>query len=154
MTMSLLTTWIRVNLLPHGFTVLVLAASLFMAACSDDDDKFGVDVEKVVGTYQVEDTAAWGDVKTYTISIKKSSQGGPNVEITNFGNIMYVPIKGLVSGNQFRIPAQTFSEKKMTITISGEGVFDADGTLEFDYVIDVDNGSLLEHACVAVKQTN
>jgi nitrogen fixation protein FixH len=142
--MSLLTTWIRVNLLPHGFTVLVLAASVFMAACSDDDDKFGADVEKAVGTYQVEDTADWGDVKTYTISIK----------ITNFGNIMYVPIKGVVSGNQFRIPAQTFSEKKMTITISGEGEFEADGTLEFDYVIDVDNGSLLEHTCVAVKQTN
>jgi nitrogen fixation protein FixH len=152
--MSLLTTWIRVNLLPHGSTVLVIVASLFMAACSDDDDKFSADVEKAVGTYLVEDTAEWGDVESYTITIKKSSAGGPHVEITNFGDIMYVPIKGVVSGNQFRIPAQTFSEKKMTITISGEGEFEADGTLEFDYVIDVDNGSLLEHTCVAVKQTN
>ncbi|MFO7257602.1 MAG: hypothetical protein DIU61_007905 [Bacteroidota bacterium] len=152
--MSLLTTWIRVNLLPHGSTVLVIVASLFMAACSDDDDKFSADVEKAVGTYLVEDTAEWGDVESYTITIKKSSAGGPHVEITNFGDIMYVPIKATITGKVFNIPAQTFSETSMTITISGEGGFEEDGTLGFQYIIEVDNGSILEHECVAVKQTN
>lgn len=153
MTMSLLTTWIRVNLLPNGFTVLVLAASIFLAACNDDEDQFAAGVEKAVGTYSVEDTAEWGEVEYYTITIKKSSEGGPYVEISNFGDIMYVPIKAMISGDKFGIPAQTFSEKTMSITISGSGSFVGD-TLEFDYTIEVDDGSILEHSCVAAKQTN
>lgn len=151
--MSLLTTWIRVNLLPNGFTALVLAASIFLAACNDDEDQFAAGVEKAVGTYSVEDTAEWGEVEYYTITIKKSSEGGPYVEISNFGDIMYVPIKAMISGDKFGIPAQTFSEKTMSITISGSGSFVGD-TLEFDYTIEVDDGSILEHSCVAAKQTN
>lgn len=151
--MSLLTTWIRVNLLPNGFTALVLAASVFMTACSDDEDKFAASVEKTVGSYSVEDTAEWGEVEYYSITIKKSSEGGPYVEISNFGDIMYVPIKAMVSGDKFGIPAQTFSEKTMSITISGSGSFVGD-SIEFDYTIETNDGSVLEHSCVASKQTN
>ncbi len=153
MTMSVLTTWIRVNLLPSGFTALALAATIFMTACSDDEDKFAASAEKAVGAYSVEDTAEWGEVEHYTITIKRSSEGGPHVEINNFGDIMYVPIKAIVSGDKFGIPAQTFSEKTMSITISGSGSFVGD-SLSFDYTIEVDDGSILEHSCVATKQAN
>ena len=41
----------------------------------------------------------------------------------------------------------------MSITISGSGSFVGD-SIEFDYTIETDDGSVLEHSCVATKQTN
>ncbi len=41
----------------------------------------------------------------------------------------------------------------MTIVISGQGTLSGD-QLTFDYVIETDDDYILEHSCVATKNTN
>ena len=82
-----------------------------------DDEDFSADIAKVVGTYTVVDTDEDDDVENYTVTISKSGNG---VEISNFGDIMYVPVKATIRGNTFTIPSQTFKGKTMTIVIYGQ----------------------------------
>jgi hypothetical protein len=63
---------------------------------------------------------------------------------------MYVPVKAMVKGNAFTVPAQTFKGKSMTIIISGSGNVSGD-QITFDYIIDTGDDQLLEHSCVASK---
>lgn len=152
MTMFSLSTRTAVIRRKTLINALLLTAAIFMASCSDDDDKFGGDASKAVGTYTVEDTAEWGEVEHYSITISPSTSGGPNVEISNFGDIMYVPVNALVQGNKFSIPSQTFKGKSMTIILSGNGTLNG-STLNFDYSIEIEgDDEPLEHSCVAVKQ--
>lgn len=136
------------------FPVIVFSALIFLASCSKDDENgSGADVQQVIGTYSVDDTDEYDETETYSISINKASKGGSNLEITNFGDIMYVPIKANIKGNAFTIPSQTFKGKTMTIKISGQGNLSGD-KLNFDYVIETDDDYLLEHSCVATKNLN
>jgi major membrane immunogen (membrane-anchored lipoprotein) len=123
-------------------------ALLTLAGCGkDDDENFDADIAMLVGTYSVVDTDEDDEIKNYDITITKADGG---VEISNFGKIMYVPVKATIHGNAFHIPSQTFKGKSMTIVISGQGTLD--GTkLNFDYVIDTAGGYVLEHVCVATK---
>ena len=100
-----------------------------------------------VGNYSVVDTDEDGDVENYAINITQSKDGG--LEISNFGDIMYVPVKASIKGNSFNVPAQTFKGKSMTIVVSGNGTLNGN-TLNFDYTIKTDD-HLLEHSCVASK---
>lgn len=137
-----------------NITAILLTLVIFMAACSDDDNTFDADAAKAAGTYAVEDTAEWGEVENYSIEITRSPSGGPNLEISNFGDIMYVPVKATVAGNKLTIPAQTFKGKSMTIVLSGSGTLSG-STLNFDYTIEVDgDDDPLAHSCVAIKQDN
>jgi hypothetical protein len=127
----------------------ILFAVISLTSCDkDDDDGFSADVAKIVGTYSVEDTFEDRGVENYTITISDAKDGG--VEISNFGDIMYVPVKANISGNTFTIPLQTFKGKSMTIIITGSGNM-AGNNLTFDYTIDTGDDSLLEHSCVASK---
>ncbi len=101
----------------------------------------------------MEDTDEYDETEAYTISISKASKGGSNLEISNFGDIMYVPVKANIKGNNLTIPSQTFKGKTMTIVISGQGTLSGD-QLTFDYVIETDDDYILEHSCVATKNTN
>jgi len=132
------------------FLVLIFSAVLFLTGCSKDDEGPNASIDQVIGTYTVEDTDESDEMESYSISVNKASKGGSDLEITNFGDIMYVPIKANIKGNKLTIPAQTFKGKTMTIVISGSGTMTGN-KLEFDYVIETDDDYVLEHTCVAVK---
>ncbi len=137
------------NILLRTYLMPILFALVTLTGCNkDDDEDFSADIAKVVGTYSVTDTFENGDVDTYSITISDAKDGG--VEISNFGDIMYVPVKAMVKGNAFTVPAQTFKGKSMTIIISGNGNVSGD-QITFDYTIDTGDDELLEHACVARK---
>ena len=131
----------------RNYAMPLVFALITLASCSDDDDSINPDIAKLVGTYSVVDTDDDGEVKNYNITITKANGG---VEISNFGKIMYVPVKATINGNAFNIPSQTFKSKSMTIVIKGQGTLNGDN-LNFDYTIDTDGGIVLEHACVANK---
>jgi hypothetical protein len=126
---------------------LLVCMTFVLGSCNDDDEDFSADIEKVVGTYNVVDTDEDDEVENYSVTISKSGNG---VEITNFGDIMYVPVKATIRGNIFTIPSQTFKGKTMTIVISGQGTLNGDN-LSFEYTIATDDDFLLEHTCNATR---
>lgn len=135
----------------NTIVALLLSAVTVLSACSDDDDKdLGADVNQIVGSYSVVDTDEWDEVENYSIAISKASAGGGNIEISNFADIMYVPVKATIKGGSFSIPAQTFVGKTVTITVSGSGTF-LNGVIDFDYVIDSGDGYVMEYSAVATK---
>lgn len=147
-TLKSLFTSTSAQILFRTYITPILFALVTLTSCSKDDEDFSADVAKIVGTYTVTDTDEDGDTETYTITISDSKDGG--VEISNFGDIMYVPVKGTIKGNSFRVPAQTFNGKSMTIIITGHGTLNG-SQLTFDYTIETDDDYLLEHSCVANK---
>jgi hypothetical protein len=136
------------DILFRTFMMPILFSLITLTSCDKDDEDFSADVARVVGTYTVTDTFENGDVETYSITITDAKDGG--VQISNFGDIMYVPVKALIKGNVFTVPAQTFKGKSMTIVISGNGNLSGD-QLTFDYTIDTGDDNALEHSCVAGK---
>ena len=129
-----------------GFLLFVVA--LIMSSCSDDEQDFSADIAKVVGTYSVVDTDEDDEVENYLVTMAKVGNG---VEISNFGDIMYVPVKATVKGNILNIPSQTFKGKTMTIKIYGQGTITGN-TIKFGYTIETDDDYLLEHSCDASRQ--
>lgn len=127
---------------------LMLAVLFLASACSDDDDKnSSADIARIVGTYTVTDTDEDDEVETYSVIITKSGDG---LEISNFGDIMYVPVKATISDNTLTIPSQTFKGNSMTIKIYGQGTLN-NSNLTFDYTIETDDDFLLEHTCTAER---
>jgi len=133
----------------QNFTPFIFAL-ITLSSCSSDDENFSADVAKVIGVYTVVDTYSDDQIKNYEITISKGKDGG--LEISNFGKIMYVPVKASIKGNAFTIPSQTFKGNKMTIVVSGLGLLNGN-TLNFDYTIDT-GGVQIEHTCVANKNGN
>lgn len=129
------------------FTPLFFAL-ITLASCSSDDDGVNPDIAKIVGNYSVTDLDEDGEMETYSISIKQSKDGG--LEISNFGDFMYVPVKATINGSNFNVPAQTFNGKSMIIVITGHGKLSGN-QLTFDYTVETDDDFLLEHSCVASK---
>jgi hypothetical protein len=132
----------------NNLLLLLVSMTFVLGSCNDDDEDFSADIEKVVGTYTVIDTDEDDEVENYSVTITKSGNG---VMISNFGDIMYVPVNATIKGNVFTIPSQTFKGKTMTIVIYGQGILNGDH-LTFDYTIDTDDDFLLEHTCSATKQ--
>jgi hypothetical protein len=136
------------SLSPLIIGMLLFVTALILSSCNKDDDDFSADIARVVGTYNVTDTDEDNDVENYSVTITKAGNG---VQISNFGDIMYVPVKATIKGNTFNIPSQTFQGKSMTIEIFGSGTLN--GTkLTFDYTIKTDDDYILEHSCDATKQ--
>jgi hypothetical protein len=129
-------------------TPLVFALVTLTSCDKDDEPDYSADIAKIVGTYSVTDTFENGDVEYYSITISDSKDGG--IQVSNFGDIMYVPVKATIKGSNFNVPSQTFKGKSMTIIISGNGTLNGD-QLNFDYTIETDDDALLEHSCVASK---
>jgi len=136
------------NILLRTFMMPILFALITLTSCDKDDEDFSADVAKIVGTYTVADSFEDNDVENYSITISDAKDGG--VQISNFGDIMYVPVKATIRGNIFTVPAQTFEGKSMTIVITGNGTLSGD-QLRFDYIIDTGDDELLEHSCIASK---
>lgn len=123
---------------------VALLISVTFAACSDDEE-----TSPFVGAYSVTETDEYDEEENYSINIKKPGNG---YEITNFGDVMNVPVKVNIKGKSFTVPAQTFVGKTMTIVVSGHGTFDDAGGLQFDYSIDTGDDIILEYTCVATKE--
>ncbi len=131
------------------YIILALCSVFIIASCSKDDET-NVDAKKISGTFDVVETDEFDDVENYSITIAKSKNGGANIEINNFGDFMYVPVKAVIKGNVFTIPPQTFVGKKLTISVSGSGTFN--GTvLTFDFSLDTGNDIVINQTCVASK---
>jgi hypothetical protein len=139
---------ISAHTLFRNYITVLMFALVSLTSCSDDDDGPNPDLAKAVGSYSVVDTDEDGDIENYSINITKSKDGG--LEINNFGDIMYVPVKASIKGNSFTVPSQTFKGKSMTIVVAGTGTLNGN-TLNFDYTIKTDDDYLLEHSCVANK---
>ena len=131
---------------------LIVLVSLLLAGCSPDEQNGFVYDGAIVGTYVVEDTSEWDEEDQYTIRIVKSAYGDPNVEITNFGGIMYVPVKAVLKENILSIPAQTYTGKTVSITISGIGTLNG-SNLSFKYKIETDDQYTFEHSCIALRDS-
>ena len=136
------------SLSPLVIGMLLFVTALILSSCDNDDEDFSADIARVVGTYNVTDTDEDNEVENYFVTITKAGNG---VEISNFGDIMYVPVKATIKGNSFTIPSQTFQGKTMTIEIFGSGTLNG-SKLTFDYTIKTDADYLLEHSCDATKQ--
>ena len=133
---------------PSFICFLFLTAALILSSCKDDDDDTSPDVAKLVGTYDVAETDMYNDVDNYTVTISKSKDGGANIEISNFGDFMFVPVKGTIVGSTLTIPLQTFTANS-TIKISGDGTLTGNN-LHFDYTM-ISGGDTFEYSCEAVK---
>jgi hypothetical protein len=136
------------GILLRTFMMPILFALITLTSCDKDDEDFNADVAKVVGNYTVTDTFENGEVETYLITITDAKDGG--VQISNFGDFMYVPVKASIKGNVFTVPPQTFKATSMTIVVKGNGNLSGD-QLSFDYTIDTGDDEALEHSCVASK---
>ena len=139
---------ISAHILFRNYITVLMFAIVTLTSCSDDDDGPNPDIAKVVGSYSVVDTDEDGEVENYSITITQAKDG--SLEVSNFGDIMYVPVKATINGNSFNVPAQTFNGKSMTIVVAGNGTLTGN-TLNFDYTIETDDDYLLEHSCVASK---
>ena len=124
-------------------------AALLLSSCKDDNDETSPDAAKLTGTYAVAETNMYDEVDNYNITIKKSKDGGINIEINNFGGFIYVPVKGTIVGNTLTIPTQTFTANS-TIKISGNGTLTGDN-LQFEYFME-SGGDVYEFSCNATKQ--
>jgi len=134
---------------PLFICILFFTATLILFGCKDDDDDTSPDVAKLTGTYDVAETDMYNDVDNYTITISKSTDGGSAIEIGNFGDFMFKPVKGTIAGNTLTIPSQTFTANT-TIKISGSGTLTGNN-LHFDYTLE-SGGDTFEYSCEATKK--
>jgi len=141
-------TSISAHILFRNYITVIMFAIVTLTACSDDDDGPNPDIAKLVGSYSVVDTDEDGEIENYSIDITQAKNG--DLEISNFGDIMYVPVKASIKGNAVTVPAQTFNGKSMTIVVEGSGTLNGN-TLNLDYTIETGDDYLLEHSCVATK---
>ncbi|HTF18020.1 MAG TPA: hypothetical protein VK658_08110 [Chryseolinea sp.] len=114
-----------------GF-ILVILFPLALASCSDDEKAARPDTrEQFVGNYAVEDISASGNNYEYDVSISKGAKG--DLEITNFADILNVPVKATAEGNQLIIKSQSFTNPSgKTLKVEGSGTL-AGGVLTFKY---------------------
>lgn len=135
-------------------TLAFLLVAFFTLSARVDklpDEDIEAQLQNLTGMYNVSDKRQVGsESKNYSITITKSVAGIAAVEVANFGNFMYAPVRAVIRGNNFYIEPQVFKGKKMSITVSGSGTFDNTG-LQFDYVIDTGK-SLLAYQCEAIKK--
>jgi len=140
------------SLYPFLVGILIFIGTLILSSCSkDDNEDFSADVSKLAGTYAVADTDEYDEVENYEVTITKSKDGGANVEISNFGDFMYVPVKATIKGNTFDIPHQSFKGKTMTIALSGSGTVNG-SAINFKYTLETDDDYTFEHNCAATKK--
>jgi hypothetical protein len=106
-----------------GFVMLSLLAVLLIG-CSNDD---GPDArDPFIGTYTMVDTNKDGDTDTYNVTLSKAS--GANIDISNFGDFLNVPLKATVNGSTLTIPLQNFTNPGAAagLDISGAGTLSGD----------------------------
>ncbi len=121
-----------------GFLIAFIILTLFalaLTSCSKDDEPVEPDTRaQFVGEYAVEDIST-GTGNEYSYDVTISIGSGGDLEISNFGDVMNVPVKATAQGSSLTIKSQTFtnpSGKKLTITGSGSL---ANNVLTFTYTL-------------------
>jgi len=114
-----------------GLIILTVLA-IVLSGCSDDDVVNPDTRQQFVGSYYVEDiSASTGIEYNYNIDISLGSNG--EVEMSNFGGIVNVPVKAKVDGKTLTVTSQTFTNPNgSSITVSGSGTL-IGKTLNFTY---------------------
>jgi len=145
--------WISLDFLyPLLVSILVFIGTLILSGCAKEEtENLTADPTRVAGTYTVADTDENNEIKSYEVTITQSADGNAIVEIGNFGNFMYAPLKATLKGNAFDIPQQSFKGKTMTIALSGSGTVQGD-VLNFKYTLETDDDYIFEHNCAASKK--
>lgn len=133
---------LRTYITPLIFTLITLSS------CSKDDDVSPVS-PAALGGYSVEETNEYDVIENYTINLTQSNLGGVNIEISNFGDFMYVPVKGTLDENKLTIPTQTFTAGNQTIKITGQGTLTGN-KLNFTYSREF-GSKTYEYSCAATK---
>jgi hypothetical protein len=114
--------------------ILIMLVGMALASCSDDDKAATPDTrQQFVGNYSVKDIrVSTGYQYEYGVSIAIGSKG--DLEISNFADLMKVPVKAKARGNELIIESQTFKNPSSgkTITLEGSGTF-ANDVLTFTY---------------------
>jgi hypothetical protein len=128
--------------------VLLIAVVFSLSSCSDDDDAKPDTRGQFIGTYAVEDVVD-DDVDEYEITISNGTDGDLN--ISNFGDRVYAPVKATADGNKITIKPQSFTNPSSgkTLKISGSGTLSGN-VLTFTYTFD----GFLEYTanCKATKK--
>lgn len=113
-------------------TLLLIVLAVFLLSCSDDDES--PDTRTLfTGNFAVEDiSAANGYTYTYDIAITNGSK--KDLQISNFADILNVPVKATVNGSALTIPSQSFTNPSSgnTIEVSGAGTIEGN-VLTFVY---------------------
>ena len=115
-------------------SLLLILFAFALLSCSKDDDKAPDTRALFVGSFAVEDiSSASGYTYNYDIQIATGSKG--DLEISNFADILNVPVKGTVNGSALTVPSQSFTNPSSgnTIEVSGSGTIEGD-VLTFTYV--------------------
>jgi hypothetical protein len=118
----------------HSFRslLLIITLGLILMSCSDDDNAPDTRPQ-FLGDYAVEDiSGASGYTYTYDITIENGS--GKELNISNFADILNVPVKAVVDGSSLTIKSQSFTNPNSgnTIEVSGSGFIEGD-VLTFTY---------------------
>ena len=88
-------------------TLALLLVAVFTLSARVDkhpDDDVEAQLKNLTGTYNVSDKRQVGsESKNYSITITKSVAGMAAVDVANFGNVMYAPVRAVIRGNNFYI---------------------------------------------------
>jgi hypothetical protein len=116
-----------------GLTIVTFLA-IILSSCSDNDAVNPDTRQQFIGSYNVEDiSAATGTKYNYNVDIDLGSKG--DLELSNFGGVMNVPVKAKLDGNLLTVSSQTFTNPNgSTLTVSGTGTFTG-VTLTFTYTL-------------------
>lgn len=118
---------------PRLMIYALLAGVCSLTSCSDDDKARPDTRAEFIGTYAVEDQSATsGYVYEYDVTISNGTDG--NLNISNFADMMNVPVKASVDGNKITISPQSFTNPSSgnTIKVSGNGTLTGN-VLNFTY---------------------
>jgi len=103
---------------------------MFLQACiPGEDDPYSDPVTKFLGTWKVNEDCSR---MNYTVQIQADPGNSAQVLIYNLGNpgSGYDPAVGLVVSSSIYVNSQTIGEGW---TIDGKGVYQSDGTIDWDY---------------------
>jgi hypothetical protein len=121
-----------------------------ITSCSSDDEPKPATSGQFVGTYAVKDLSTKsGYTYEYDVTITTDSEG--NLTISNFADMVNVPVKAMVEGNDLTINSQSFTNpsSNKTLTVFGSGSLSGD-VLNFTYTTE---GYLdYKGTCVATKK--
>jgi hypothetical protein len=118
---------------PQLMMYALVVGVVFLSSCSKDDDAKPDTRAQFIGTYAVEDVSNnSGNIYVYDVTISSGTDG--QLSISNFADILNVPVKASVDGNKITIKSQSFTNPSSgnTIQVSGNGTLVGD-ILNFTY---------------------
>jgi hypothetical protein len=132
------------------FYVLLVSLLSLITSCSSDDEAKPDTRGQFVGTYAVVDVSS-GSGATYDYDVTISTDSDGNLSISNFADMINVPVKATADGNKLTIKSQSFTNpnSQNTLTVYGSGSLSGN-VLNFTYTTE----GYLDYSgtCVATKK--